>query len=70
VRRLDDGGDALALFDDDALDYFPKCGLMKGKSAIAEFFSQLGQILGAVNHDAMFLQHPRPRRHHGHRGRQ
>lgn len=55
LRRLDQGGDALALFDDDALYYFPKRGLMKGKAATGEFFTQLGQILGSIEHDAMFF---------------
>jgi ketosteroid isomerase-like protein len=55
LRRLDAGGDALALFDEDALYYFPKRGLMRGKPAIGDFFVQLGSILGRIEHDAMFF---------------
>jgi ketosteroid isomerase-like protein len=55
LLRLDLGGDTLELFDDDALYYFPKRGLMRGKSEIAEFFTQLGSILGSIEHHAAYF---------------
>src|SRR4051812_8775199 len=54
LRRLDTGGDNLELFDDNALYFFPKKGVMRGKDAIAEFFGQLGGIIAKIEHDEMF----------------
>lgn len=52
LLRLDMGRDTLELFDDDALYYFPKRGLMRGKEQIAEFFVQLGALIKMIEHHA------------------
>lgn len=55
LRRLDLGGDLLELFDDNALYYFPKRGVMRGKKEIETFFGQLGAIISRIEHDEMFF---------------
>lgn len=54
LLRLDTGGDTLELFDDDALYYFPKRGLMRGKTEIKKFFEQLSTMIESIEHHAMF----------------
>ncbi|MFE6904186.1 nuclear transport factor 2 family protein [Streptomyces sp. NPDC057717] len=55
LLRLDSGKDALELFDEDALYYFPKRGLMRGKKEIAIFFEQLGSMLGQISHHSIYF---------------
>lgn len=55
LLRLDLGRDILELFDDDALYYFPKRGLMRGKKEIAEFISQLGTFISTIEHHAAYF---------------
>jgi ketosteroid isomerase-like protein len=55
LLRLDKGGDTLELFDEDALYYFPKRGLMRGKKQIAEFFEQLGTMIRSIDHHAAYF---------------
>lgn len=55
LLRLDTGRDALELFDDDALYYFPKRGLMRGKKEISEFFEQLGALIATIEHHAAYF---------------
>jgi len=55
LLRLDQGGDTLELFDEDALYYFPKRGLMRGKKQIAAFFEQLGTMFRSIEHHAMYF---------------
>ncbi|WP_297622682.1 nuclear transport factor 2 family protein [Nocardia sp.] len=52
LLRLDKDEDILELFDDDALYYFPKRGLMRGKQEISEFLVQLGKFISVIKHDA------------------
>ncbi|MFE6904668.1 nuclear transport factor 2 family protein [Streptomyces sp. NPDC057717] len=55
LLRLDKGGDTLELFDEDALYYFPKRGLMRGKEQIAEFFEQLGSLIRSIEHHFLYF---------------
>jgi ketosteroid isomerase-like protein len=55
LLRLDAGGDTLELFDEDALYYFPKRGMMRGKKEISEFFVQLGSLIAAIEHHAAYF---------------
>lgn len=55
LLRLDTGRDTLELFDEDAVYYFPKRGVMRGKAQIGEFFPQLGSILKSIEHHSMFF---------------
>jgi hypothetical protein len=55
LLRLDTGGDTLELFADDALYYFPKRGLMRGKPEISEFFGQLGTMFRSIEHHASYF---------------
>jgi len=55
LLRLDTGGDALELFDEDASYYFPKRGIMRGKKEISELFPQLGAMIGKIEHDSAYF---------------
>lgn len=55
LLRLDTGRDTLELFDEDALYYFPKRGMMRGKAEIAAFFQQLGSIIAKIEHHAAYF---------------
>jgi ketosteroid isomerase-like protein len=55
LLRLDAGKDTLELFDEDALYYFPKRGLMRGKDEIAKFFGQLSSIIGEIQHHSIYF---------------
>ncbi|MFI1036012.1 nuclear transport factor 2 family protein [Streptomyces sp. NPDC020951] len=52
LLRLDTGGDALELLDDDVLYYFPKRGQIRGKKDLIEFLGQFGTYVAAIEHDA------------------
>lgn len=50
-RRLDRGGDILALFEEDARVFFPKYGIATGRDEIGTMFGQIGEIVNELSHD-------------------
>ncbi len=51
LKRLDTGGDFMALFADDAQVYFPKWGTASGRKQYTQLFKDLGAILAAITHN-------------------
>jgi hypothetical protein len=49
-KRLDSGRDFFELFDDDALLYIPKWGLVKGIDQVRQCFTEAGSTLEAIEH--------------------
>lgn len=55
LKRIDHGGDVLALFADDALCYFPKWGIADGKDEIRQLFDDVMEIIAEIHHDHAFV---------------
>lgn len=49
-RRLDAGGDLLALFAEDATARFPKWGIARGRAAIGQMFRDVGGLISEIHH--------------------
>ena len=54
LKRLDRGQDALGLFDENAIVYFPKWGFARGVQEIGHLFGDLMTILDAISHDVVY----------------
>jgi ketosteroid isomerase-like protein len=49
-KRLDNGGDVLELFADDADVCFPKWGVARGKAEIQRMFAEVAQLFTELRH--------------------
>lgn len=50
-KRLDQGGEILELFDEDARVYFPKYGIAQGRENIGTMFGHIGETVNVLAHD-------------------